>query len=460
MASQTRSLDNTVSAEWANPDYAFAENDLCTTAAGDGDQSVYNIINIPFTIPSGANIDGIEVKTIRATDENDYYEIELQDKIPAWKLKTGTSNLAVCADAAPETLGSPTDDWGGSWDAGHINSSSFQIRLTYQKVAKSNTPSVDHIEVVIYYTEAGGQEYFETPTETLNLTDFILKQQTLSRAHAESINLSDNILKNITKKISETVNLSDSVLRRSSFVRTLTETVTLSDSILDALTFLRSFAETLALTDTVIPTKLYTKTLTETLALADSILGQLIIYRILLETLILTDSVLTSQTLFRTYGETITLTDIVTPSRILIKTLAETMGLTDTIIRAWASQKLLEEAITPIDVLIETYIAEIAAVAYIKILTEIIAPNDVVLKLLTLSRTLTETVALSDALLASRYLVLTEMLILADVIHGTGKDIAATVELSLVTKKMMLDMCKKTDELAFLVKEMILKRRV
>ena len=56
--------------------------------------------------------------------------------------------------------------------------------------------------------------------------------------------------------------------------------------------------------------------------------------------------------------------------------------------------------------------------------------------------------------------ILTETLILTDVIHGARKDIAATVELSLVTKKMILDMCKKTDELAFLAKEMILKRRV
>lgn len=161
MASQIRSVDNTISADWLNPDNAFTENDLCTTAVVDLDINIYNIINTPFTIPVGATIDGIEVKTVRSTDDNDQYSIELQDKIPAWKLKMGTSYLAVCADATPETLGTPTDDWGGSWDAAHINSSSFQIRLQYHKIAKANTPSVDHIEVTVYYTE-GGVTYEKT----------------------------------------------------------------------------------------------------------------------------------------------------------------------------------------------------------------------------------------------------------------------------------------------------------
>ena len=147
MSFQTRSVDNTVSSQWADPDNAFTANDLCTSTSGDGNQNVYNIIGTPFTLPGGATITGIEVKVIRGGDVDDYYSIELQDKTPVWQLKNGTALLAVCAAGVQETLGGPSDDWAGLWDAAHINSSSFQIRLTFNKSAKANTETVDHIEV-------------------------------------------------------------------------------------------------------------------------------------------------------------------------------------------------------------------------------------------------------------------------------------------------------------------------
>lgn len=155
MASQTRSVDNIVSAEWVDPNQAFTENGLCTHFATKNGANVYNIINTPFTIPEGVTIDGIEVKTIRGTDADDYYTIELQTKAPAWKLKNGTSYQAVCADGAPETLGGAMDLWDGSWDAVHINSSSFQVRITFKASGKANTIYVDHIEITVYYTEIG-----------------------------------------------------------------------------------------------------------------------------------------------------------------------------------------------------------------------------------------------------------------------------------------------------------------
>lgn len=76
------------------------------------------------------------------------------------------------------------------------------------------------------------------------------------------------------------------------------------------------------------------------------------------------------------------------------------------------------------------------------------------------SKILIETLSLGGTLQRKMAICRTETIQLWDVIHGAGKDIAATVELPLVTKKRILDMFKKTDELAFLAKEMILKRRV
>jgi len=152
-ASQTRSVSNTVSSQWADPDNAFSENDLCTSTSGKDDQNVYSFTANPFTLPDEVPIEGIVVKVVRGGDGNDYYTIELQDKTSTWKLKTGTAYSGSCASGAPESLGGATDDWGGSWDASHINSSSFRVRLTYKASAKANLEYVDHIEVTIYYTE-------------------------------------------------------------------------------------------------------------------------------------------------------------------------------------------------------------------------------------------------------------------------------------------------------------------
>lgn len=166
MASQTRSVNHYDVAGWDTPENAYSENDLCTFPSAEIFQ-VYNFTNNSFSIPAGATIDGIEVKTIRGGDENDIYLIELQDKIPAWKLKTGTAYQATCANGIGETLGDPNDLWGGSWDAAHINSSSFQLRITWSKVSKGNPFYVDHIEVTVYYTMLGPQwmklEYFSEP---------------------------------------------------------------------------------------------------------------------------------------------------------------------------------------------------------------------------------------------------------------------------------------------------------
>lgn len=152
MASQTRSVDNTVSSQWTNPNNAFSENDSCTETSSDGDQNIYNFTGTPFSLPAGATIDGIEVKTIRGGDSDDIYEIELYDSVSAWRLISGTANNATCAGGAQETLGSPSNDWGGTWTQAHINSSSFQVRLTFTKSAKANTMYVDHIEVTVHYT--------------------------------------------------------------------------------------------------------------------------------------------------------------------------------------------------------------------------------------------------------------------------------------------------------------------
>jgi len=158
MASQTRTVNNTVSSAWTAPNNAFSEDNVCTSTATDGAQNVYNFINNAFTIPSGDIIEGITVRTKRGGDADDFYKIELQDTTPAWRLKTGAAYSANCANGASQTLGTSTDLWNGTFTPAHINSSSFQVRLTYTKSGKASTFYVDVVEVTVYhYTPPGIQ---------------------------------------------------------------------------------------------------------------------------------------------------------------------------------------------------------------------------------------------------------------------------------------------------------------
>lgn len=175
MASQTRSVCNTISSAWADSDNAFSEDDLCTSTKGNGDQNVYNFSGNPFTIPGGSVIDGVTVKTVRGGDVNDYYTIELQDTDPSWILKTGTAYLGSCASGLAEILGGAADKWSGNLTQSHINSASFQVRLTYEKTAKANFFYVDHIEVTVYYSESAPVE--KNTSDTGSGSDLLLKER-------------------------------------------------------------------------------------------------------------------------------------------------------------------------------------------------------------------------------------------------------------------------------------------
>lgn len=155
--SMTKAVNNTVSSAWTNPNNAFTLDSVCTSCNVNGAVNIYNFINNPFTIPSAATINGFEVKVYRACITNDKYNLELKDPT-TFRLKNGTAGgVGSCANRTLETLGSPTDLWGGTWTPDHVNSSSFQVRLTQVKATAQDTTYVDYIEVTVYYTAPAAQ---------------------------------------------------------------------------------------------------------------------------------------------------------------------------------------------------------------------------------------------------------------------------------------------------------------
>ncbi len=156
MVSQTRSVDNylgTGANPWTNPTNAYTNNNTCITVTVANSEARYGITGTPFTIPVGAIIGGIQVRTKRgfASSTADTYRIRIKDSLAAFKQKDGTGFIAICADGVYETLGGVGDLWGGTWTPAHINSANFEVHIT--KLGGNWEARVDHIEVIVTYTE-------------------------------------------------------------------------------------------------------------------------------------------------------------------------------------------------------------------------------------------------------------------------------------------------------------------
>ena len=146
----------------------------------------------------------------------------------------------------------------------------------------------------------GGTLHTQTLTETLTLSDTLVKQP--RKVLTESITLTDILLKRIQKVFSETLSLTDLLSAFKTKVITLLETITLTDVLV----------------------KMPGKVLSETITLTDS-LNRSISF-LLLETLNLVDSV-NKKILKTAFLETITLSDVLTTIKNPIAAVARLLNL-------------------------------------------------------------------------------------------------------------------------------------
>lgn len=153
---------NTNDASWSNPgrvtanDGSFAS---CGMSKGTEVGDALDADNFAFAIPAGATIDGIEVIIDRresATNDNvvDHTVRLFKEGTLAGSNKADTSTEWPTT-AAERTYGSPTDLWGTTWTVDNINHADHGVRLNAQAVSGSSPQAdVDHITMVVYYTEA------------------------------------------------------------------------------------------------------------------------------------------------------------------------------------------------------------------------------------------------------------------------------------------------------------------
>jgi len=149
---------------WAYPTYA--ENDDADWAQCNVGKKTYSDWErltdyynggSGFDIPTGATIDGIELKIIRYAQQKNFMEdSSLRLRITSGQVGEDKAS-AVTWDDVEETVyyGGSTDNWGRTWSISELESSDFGVDLSAYNAANAQRAAyIDVIQVKIYYTEA------------------------------------------------------------------------------------------------------------------------------------------------------------------------------------------------------------------------------------------------------------------------------------------------------------------
>lgn len=150
--------------DWSNLGNMAASDDARagTTALTGTDNQTHrlDIKNWGFAIPSGATIDGVEVKIEWRTSQNLRPLSEIQIRL----LKAGSpvgsnkaANNTTSAVDATVTHGGSSDLWGATWDDTDVNATGFGLAVQYKSDSSSSkNPQIDHVTLEVFYTESSG----------------------------------------------------------------------------------------------------------------------------------------------------------------------------------------------------------------------------------------------------------------------------------------------------------------
>lgn len=185
---------------------------------------------------------------------------------------------------------------------------------------------------------AAGTNYTQTLTETITMTDVILKQ--VSRVLTETITMTATMLRNLVRTLTETITHTDTFASIKIQAKILLETITHADTLIKNLS--RTLIETITQTATFTSVTQYFRTLTETITHTDTVLKQA--GRVLTETITHVDTILKSTA--RVLTEEITHT--ATMIRGVVRTLTETITQSD--VMTTLRGRTLYETITHSDV--------------------------------------------------------------------------------------------------------------
>lgn len=154
-------VDRDDGGQWFEVNEVKTDNDFGAYVTSKDDYSDWiRCSNYSFSVPSGATIDGIEVRIKRKESEGSTGSI-YDDSLRLWNGSSVVGDDKASGTPYPSsfttaTYGSSTDDWNASLSVATINSSGFGVQLSVYADGPFPAAEVDVIEMKIHYTESGG----------------------------------------------------------------------------------------------------------------------------------------------------------------------------------------------------------------------------------------------------------------------------------------------------------------
>jgi hypothetical protein len=174
----------------SNPSGAYADGGtFASNVNGAGDRQRYFGYDTS-AVPSGSNIEGIEVRLDWWMDTigyGDSLSLALSwDGGSSWTSSKSASSSRTSDGNPTDVLGGGSDDWGHTWSTSELNSTDFRVRLTCNSWSSTRDFYLDWIPIRITYSSDAYQLFtasaFTVPSGSTisNLTVYVRAKDTTS----------------------------------------------------------------------------------------------------------------------------------------------------------------------------------------------------------------------------------------------------------------------------------------
>jgi hypothetical protein len=187
-------------------------------------------------------------------------------------------------------------------------------------------------------------------SQSLTLADARTRQVAKKRSAADTLTLSDNAAKSkgVNRSISQNLTLGpDSLTRQTAKTRSIAQSLALGDNLQRQANKTRLVAQSLALSDSLTKQRGSLKVIAQSLTLADALTKQAAKQRVLAQSLALSDNAARQKAISRTIAQSLTLNDNAARSlaKVIIRNLSETLVLSDNAARQKAAQRAVAQSL-------------------------------------------------------------------------------------------------------------------
>ncbi len=139
--------------EWFNPDNAYTSDNQYASMTGSNLYQDWS--GFGLDVPSGATVDGLEVRVERSTDDPDNSStigVELSWNAGSSVTATGYSVSFTSGSDINSSFGGASNTWGRTWTDTEVNNANFRVRVRGNSSIGGSTILVDQVRAGASYT--------------------------------------------------------------------------------------------------------------------------------------------------------------------------------------------------------------------------------------------------------------------------------------------------------------------